>query len=249
VGQAASAIERYGDPANRTAALEELASTAEREARSAEAGSDHQLAWARAFIGAAESGPHVALARGLLDGTEELKGLAVDTDLRWHIVTSLAAAGAADAGLIDAELERDLTDAGHRHAAAARAARPEAKAKSEAWEAIVRDTSLPTATVSALIHGFQQPAQEALLKPYAAAYFDALGAYWDERDLEVALAFTRGMYPHGVVHQRTVELTDAFLDGREVPGAVRRLLVEGRDQVQRAMRARARDVAAGSAGR
>jgi aminopeptidase N len=249
LGQAASAIERYGDPANRTAALGELASTAEREARSAEAGSDHQLAWARAFIGAAESGPHITVARGLLDGTEELKGLAVDTDLRWHIVTSLASAGAADADLIDAELERDPTDAGHRHASAARAARPEAKAKSEAWEAIVRDTSLPTAKVSALIQGFQQPAQEALLEPYAAAYFDALGAYWDERDLEVALAFTRGMYPHGIVHQRTVELTDSFLDGREVPGAVRRLLVEGRDQVQRAMRARARDVAAGSASR
>jgi aminopeptidase N len=249
LGQAASAIHRYGDPANREAALEDLASTAEREARAAEAGGDHQLAWARAFIGAARSGQHVALARGLLDGTEELKGLAVDIDLRWHIVTSLAAAGAADAGLIDAELERDPTDAGHRHAAAARAARPEAQAKAKAWEAIVRDTSLPTATVSALIGGFQQPTQEALLEPYAAAYFDALGAFWNERDLEVALAFTRGMYPHGLIRPRTVELTDAYLEGREVPGAVRRLLVEGRDQVQRAMRARARDAEAGSAGR
>jgi aminopeptidase N len=42
-----------------------------------------------------------------------------------------------------------------------------------------------------------------------------------------------------------VERTDGYLAGHDVPPALARLLMEGRDGVNRALRARARDAAAG----
>src|SRR5512142_2316372 len=70
---------------------------------------------------AAASPAHLARVRGLLSGAVTVDGLAVDTELRWHLLHNLVARGAAGAAEIEAELARDRTAAGERHAAAARA--------------------------------------------------------------------------------------------------------------------------------
>ena len=241
LAQAASAINIYGRPSNRVPALDKLASSARDGMERASPGSDHQLAWARCFITSAQSDDHRAFVRALLDGSASVKGLAVDTDLRWLIVRALAAAGAADAGLIDAELERDPSDKGRREAAAARAARPSAETKEEAWSAIVSDESLPYSVMRAMVGGFWHPSQVELLEPYRARYFEALGSFWSDRPTEVAIGFSAGMYPRVLVEQETVEETDRFLaDGNPV-SPCRRLVVEGRDDVLRALRAREKD--------
>ncbi|MGC5413184.1 ERAP1-like C-terminal domain-containing protein, partial [Streptomyces sp. DT225] len=80
--------------------------------------------WARAFAATARTPQQLDLLRSLLDGTEAVEGLAVDTELRWAFVQRLAATGLIDEEEIDAEYERDRTAAGARHAASARAARP-----------------------------------------------------------------------------------------------------------------------------
>ena len=87
--------------------------------RAAEPGSDHQLAWTRTFAAAARTPEHVAVLRGLLDGTDPVPGLAVDADLRWTLLQALVAVGAAGDAEIDAELERDPTASGQRRAATA----------------------------------------------------------------------------------------------------------------------------------
>ncbi|MGH2723100.1 MAG: aminopeptidase N [Actinomycetota bacterium] len=241
LGQAASAVSVYGDPANREPALTALAEGSLEALRRTEPGSDHQLAWARSFISAATSDEQVDAVRDLLDGSLSFDGLAVDTDLRWHIVASLAAAGAADAGLIDAELERDPTDQGRRHAAAARAARATPEAKEEAWRTVTEDTSLALAAAEDVMAGFQQPGQRELLEPFAQRYFEDLPRVWESRELPAALAFAENLYPRLVVGPEVVEATDRYLAGPGVPGPVRRLLLEGKDGMERALRARAAD--------
>jgi aminopeptidase N len=67
---------------------------------------------------------------------------------------------------------------------------------------------------------------------------------WETKDLPDALAFARRMYPSMVNSQATVERTDRYLSRDSVPAPVRRLLLEGRDGVLRALRARAADAAA-----
>jgi len=243
LGQAGSAVHFYGDPANHDAALLALATTAWDHLGAAPAGSDHQLAWARAFAGFARSDEHLAAARGLLDGTVQIEGLVVDTELRWTIVGHLAAAGAAGEGLIEEERRRDPTDAGARHAAAARAAIPTAEAKAWAWEQIL-DPSVTFATMRAVMGGFQQPDQESLLGPYVAKYFDQIGPVFETRSMEVALGFVNGMYPRMIVREDTVAMTDDDIVTKNPPAPINRLLLEGKDGIERSLRARACDIAA-----
>jgi aminopeptidase N len=244
LAQAASAVYLFGDPANRPVAGQELAEATFEGASEAQAGSDHQLAWARAFIGAARSPQHLATVRGLLDGNVPFEGLVVDTELRWAIVRSLASAGEVGEETISAEAERDPTDRGARHAAAARAARPDPVAKEEAWQTVVKDTSIPLAMSAEIMGGFQQFGQEELLAPYVERYFAVLSEVWETRDLPDALAFVGSMYPRLIVSQDTVERTNRHLAGGDVPAPIRRLLLEGKDGVERALRTRAVDATA-----
>jgi aminopeptidase N len=243
LAQAASAIFVYGDPANQEAALKTLADHALRALDAAPAGSDFQLAWAHAFINATRSPEHLSVVRGLLDGIKVFTGLKVDTDLRWSIVNALAGVGADD-GLIDAELKRDPTDEGQRYAAAARAARPTAEAKEAVWASLMEDLTLPLATMRSMMRGFHRFDQRRVLEAYAARYFQSLANVWKERDIEIGLAFARMMFPSVVVDDHTIKVTDQYLARENVPGPVRRVLIEAKDSMQRAMRARAADAAA-----
>ncbi|HEY4939495.1 MAG TPA: ERAP1-like C-terminal domain-containing protein, partial [Actinomycetota bacterium] len=244
LSQAGSAVHFYGDPANHDAALDSLATAAWEHLGAAAPGSDHQLAWARAFAGFARSAEHVAAVRGLLDATVTVEGLVMDTELRWTFVRYLAAAGAAGESLTEEELRRDPTDAGVRYAAAARAAMPTPEAKAAAWEQIL-DPSVTFATMRALMGGFQQPDQEPLLEPYAAKYFEQIGPMFETRSLEVAIGFTNGMYPRMLVREDIVAMTDDYIATFNPPAPAQRLLLEGKDAIQRSLRARGCDIAAG----
>jgi aminopeptidase N len=241
LNQAASAVWIYGDPKHRDEASAELGEAALAATRAAEPGSDHQLAWARAFISEARRPAHLRVVVGLLRGEVPFERLAVDTDLRWHIVRSLAGAGAIGPEAIDAELERDQTDRGQRLAASARAALPTPEAKGAAWRLVVEDASQSMAMLDDVMGGFVRFGQEKLLAPFTERFFDDLPKVWANRDLEVSLSFGRGLYPHLAVDSPTVERTDAYLSNGDVPGPVRRLLLEGRDGILRALRAREKD--------
>jgi aminopeptidase N len=239
------AINLYGDPAARPARRARLADVTLAALDQAAPAGDLQLAWARSFVATAGSGEHLGLLQGLLDGSAAVEGLVVDTDLRWEVVHALAAAGAADEAVIAAELQRDPTDAGGRNAAAARAARPTGEAKAAAWEAVTGATAPSRPLLEALSDGFHQPGQEELLEPYAERYFAVLGELLGRRDLESTLAFAGLMYPRLLVGDRVVAMTQAWLEANPDAGPLRRRLVERTDAVQRALRARAADQAAG----
>ena len=222
-------------------------------ARGAGAGSDHQLAFVNALCASVLSGVpsthHLVLLADLLDhdpAEYRLPGLVVDTDLRWRIVTALAAGGQIDAdGLespfIDAELTRDPTAAGRRHAAAASAARPRADVKHRAWREVIEDDTLANITARSIITGFVHPGQAQVLAPYTKHYFDAISAVWERRSSEVAQTVVIGLYPSWDVSTEGLAAADWFLGGLHVPPPLRRLVVEGRAGVERALNARACD--------
>ena len=212
-------------------------------ALAAEPNSDRQLAFTRAFIGSATSPADLATVGGLLDGTLVWEGLTVDADLRWSLLHVLVAAGARVEDAIEAEVDRDDTATGRRHAASARAARPTAVAKELAWAEIVDRTDLPNAILSATMGGFVQPGQTDLLVPYRDRYFAELPRIWADRTMEMAQDITTFLYPFLLVDDETIAASDAFLAGpaNDLPGPARRLVEEGRDGVLRAARARAKD--------
>ncbi len=238
--QLKTAIDVYAAPANRQGYLERLATAAQGLALAAEPGSDHQLAYARAFIGAATTDSQLDTVASLLDATTQWDGLVIDTDLRWYLLQRLAASGRRDLAAIEAELSRDDTATGRRQAAVAKAARPMAEAKAVAWAEIMERADLPNAILEATIGGFMQPGQESLLMPYRDRYFAELPKAWQERTMETAQTITMGLYPTFLVDDATIEATDAYLAG-ELNSAERRLVVEGRDGLLRAARAQQRD--------
>jgi aminopeptidase N len=241
--QAGAALRRYTDPAWRPAGLE-LAATALADLLArAEPGSDAQLAYAQAFTGLAVSPGDLALLAGLLDGSGQIDGLAVDTELRWRLLRRLVSRGAAGEAEIEAELTRDATDAGARHAAACRAAIPEPAAKEAAWRQIVSGT-LPNAIFRAVLDGFSDPDQPDLLGPYQQRYFEVVGGIWRDWGSDMAQWFAANAYP--VADTRAViEATDALVSRTSPPAPLRRLLMEGRDGLERALRCQERDRQAG----
>ncbi len=242
--QAQGALTLFADPAWAPTGRAQLAAAAYAAALDAPAGSDLQLAWTRALGSLAASPEQLDLLRGLLSGATQVPGLAVDADLRWHLLMRLVVLGEAGEDAIEQELARDRTAAGERHAAAARAARPTAEAKQQAWHLAVEDASLPNAVQGAVIGGFQQSEQLGLLEGFVERYFASVEQVWETRTAEMAQSIVVGLYPGLLVSQTVVDRTDAFLSSRELPAALRRLLLEGRDGVARALRARACDTAA-----
>ncbi|HWH32858.1 MAG TPA: aminopeptidase N [Egibacteraceae bacterium] len=245
---ASTATDAYGRPDNRHAMHALLADVARRELERAEPGSDFQLQWARTLADNCVRPEDQAFLLALLSGAESIRGLDIDTELRWHFLVDLASEGAADEGAIAAELERDPTDIGQRRAATARAARPDADAKKEAWAALVERRDVSLARMRALVGGFHQVGQDALLRPYVQRYVDALPGIWSTRGPEEALLLTEGLFPGALVEPATVEAAERAL-ALGLPAPARRILEESQDGVRRALRAREADTETGARAR
>jgi aminopeptidase N len=235
------AIDLYAAPEWRETGLTRWTEATLAHLRAAEPGSDHQLAWARAFAATARTPQQLDLLQALLDGTETIEGLAVDTELRWAFVERLAAVGVLDEDEIAAEYERDKTAAGERHAATARAARPTAEAKAATWASVVESDKLPNAVQESMIAGFVQTDQRELLAPYAEKFFAVVKDVWESRSHEMAQQVAIGLYPSLQISQATLDATDAWLASAEPNAALRRLVSESRSGVERALKAQAAD--------
>ncbi len=242
-----SALVNYVAPAWRETGGRLLAEGALRELRSAEAGSQHQLAWARFFATVASGTDDTELLRGLLDGTADIDGLEVDQELRWAFLQPLAAHGVADERVLAAELVRDNTASGKRHQVRCLAARPSAAVKAQAWAQLVESDALSNALVEATLAGFAQPSQRELLAPYAEKYFAAIERVWSERSIQIAMHVVEGLFPSLQHSRQTLDATDAWLAAHEdAAPALRRLVLEARDDLARGLRGQACD--AGAAG-
>jgi aminopeptidase N len=240
--RAASAAERYADPAHREQLLAQLARHARGALEAAVPGSDHQLALLRHWASCARADQaELADVQRVLGGDLEQPGVVLDTDLRWHLVISLARAGAVGEGRIDQELARDDTDLGRRQAATARAAQPTAAAKDAAWRQLLEDTTLSHTVSRQLWAGFSQLDQEAVLAPYVDRYFEALDGVWASRSLDWALEFSAGTFPHHAAGDDLLRKVDDRLAQDGLPKPLRRVLVEQRDTLVRTIEARACD--------
>ncbi|GAA1922771.1 aminopeptidase N [Streptomyces durmitorensis] len=240
-----SALTFYAAPEWREEGGRALAEGALRELRIAEPGSQNQLTWARFFAAVASSEADLQLLRTLLEGTAKIDGLDVDQELRWAFLGPLAAHGVADEQMLAAELVRDDTASGKRHQVRCLAARPSEAVKAQAWASVVESDSLSNALVGATISGFAQSSQRELTAPYAERYFAAIERVWAERSIQIGMDVVKGLFPHLQDSRSTVDAADAWLASHESAApALRRLVLEARDDLARSLRAQACDAAA-----
>ncbi|MEO7804776.1 MAG: aminopeptidase N [Actinomycetota bacterium] len=234
-------VMRYLTPDKLAATRDKFAHGAFEAAARATPGGDRQLSWTRTFIGNARSEHHLSMLKEWLEGTSIPEGLGIDTDLRWMLVTVLAGNGAAGQGLIDAELARDDTENGKRHAIGAHASMPDAAVKAEVFKTVIEDRDLALDRARTMMaYGFARLDQRDLLEPYVAKYFDALKHVADSRDVQFALAFATSVFPSAVISESTLQAADEFLAKDLVPAHIARVVREGRDEMARCLHARRR---------
>ncbi|GAA4031404.1 aminopeptidase N [Arthrobacter methylotrophus] len=206
-------------------------------------GSDAQLQFVKSFALLAASSSQLDTVQSVLDGGTVLDGLTVDQDLRWELLTSLVVGSREGQERINAELERDHTANGQNAAALATAALPTPEGKAEAWNKIVVTGELSNAIQSSAVTGFTRVLDTSLLEPYAEKYFEAVPEIVANRTHALAQQIVVGLYPAQLTTQATVDRTDKFLAELQADSnALRRMMLENRDGVARALKARAADV-------
>nr|WP_202931890.1 aminopeptidase N [Kocuria indica] len=237
------ALDRYLAPEHADQVRARAADTLWDLTAAAEAGSDHQWQFFRAFLRRACTEAHFDRIEGFFDGGVP-EGIELDTDTRWAVLITLVAAGRKGAKDVDRALAEDNTETGAIAAATARAAIPTPEAKAEAWRLVVTEGALPNSQQQAAIAGFFRVHDDALVTPYSSRYFDAVTGVWTERTHELAQQIAVGLFPRAV-GQDTVDAAQAFLDRLDPAlSGLRRIVLERQDAARRAVRAQAVDAAA-----
>jgi aminopeptidase N len=237
---AAQAVHHFSAPAKREA----LAATWEQGVRrlidEAEPGSDHQLTFGRAFAAAAHSDQALDELEALLDGTWTPEGLAVDQDVRWTLIAALARMGREGTRIAD-ELEKDNTISGQERAAAARAARPTAEAKAEAWELAIHRDDIANETQRSIVLAFQVPGQDEVLEPYVEKYLEMAETIWEDKGTQRASTALEYIFPRQLASQGLLDRLDAWLETSKANPAAKRYVNEGRADVARYLAGQAKD--------
>ncbi|HET7279421.1 MAG TPA: aminopeptidase N [Dermatophilaceae bacterium] len=241
LAQLRTAAQLYVAPADREVIRVETLERLLGLAKSGEPGSDAQLQLVTNYAAFLAPGDDPAYVRGLLEGTETLPGLAIDTEVRWTLLTALAAAGAASPEEVRGERSHDNTATGREREARALASIPTAEAKATAWREAIEATDLSNSVVEAIGLGFGRGSED-LLQPYVARFHDMLLDMWASRTHAIGEAIVEGFYPMGLASQELRAASQAWLEAHtDAPAGLSRLVAENRDAVARALAAQARD--------
>jgi aminopeptidase N len=242
---AAQAVHAFAAPDNRDSLLDRWETGLRDLLTTAEAGSDNQLTFARSYAAAAHSDRALDDLQALLDGSLVVDGLAIDTDLRWALVTHLARAGRLGADEIAEELKRDNTISGQENAAAALTSRPSAEAKAEAWDQATVQENVPNETHRSVCLAFMRYGQEELLAPYVEKYLQAADDIWERLGTQKASTALEYAFPRPLASAELLDRLDSWLDSSPANPGAKRYVREGRDDVARALRAQEKDAATG----
>ncbi|WP_084074905.1 aminopeptidase N [Demequina sp. NBRC 110052] len=247
--QLQTALSLYVAPAKADEVSEDAADALWSLALGAEAGSDNQLQFLKAFAALASSGSQLDTVQAILDDKIHLEGLPIDTDLAWDLLTALVAGGRAGEVAIELQLSKDATASGQRRAAHARAALPTPEGKQAAWDALVNapeGEDLPNALQFAATAGFNHVHDVHVLEPFVDQYFSMLRRIYKDKTNEMATNLIEGLYPT-LLAGRVPDLQDrafAWLEANaDAHDALKRLVIEGKDGVRRSLVNQAADAA------
>ncbi len=235
-----TALWSYANPANREQLRLLVANAVEAMLDASAAGSDHQLAFARAFANFAVTPAQFERIKSILGGS--VTGLVIDADIRWYIFISGVKRGVFSATDIEAESAKDNTAHGKQYTAQAYAAIPTKEAKAKAFKSATTD-NLSNTIHAYTCQGFNQSIHHEILADFVDDYFDAILKVWDTKGFEIAETTATLMFPSWVISDATVAKAQHWLDvtGKDASNALRRSVTEGRDAMSRALKARLAD--------
>ena len=241
--QCRSAIDVYADRKNRISYNTKFADGLQSLLAKSENGSDHQLALVRSFSAVATTDLQINRVAEILDGKEKIQGLNIDTDLRWTLLRRLVVMGKRDLDAIEEELKRDDTAMGREHAAGAKAAIPTLEAKQIAWTLVTTNESLPNSEIHSALGGLSYIDHAEIMKNFIDKYFESVATLWNSRTHEIGQSLVTGLFPISNITQEVIEKSDKFLaQNKELAVGARRIIIEQRDALARALRAQEVDL-------
>jgi aminopeptidase N len=115
-------------------------------------------------------------------------------------------------------------------------------AKDEAWRLAVEEDGLANVTVEALALGFGRGGDTRAISGFVGRWVDMLSVVERKGSQAIIESIVRGFYPRALASAELADATRAWLDANaEAPAALRRLVLENLDPIERALRAQARD--------
>lgn len=240
--QLASTARVYVAPARRRETIRRIADAMLVLAESAEAGSDQQFQFLRTFATLADTADHASVLTQIRDGSKQIAGITVDTDLSWDLLEGMVLAGGAGHAEIDAALALDNTSNGQQAAARVRATIPTAEAKRAVFQMMRDDDTLANSLCDHSARGYSHSNDPAVFETLVPEYFDAVEKVWNSRTFKIAEYFAIGLYPSVMANEKLATVTRAWLHAHpDAPTGLRRIIVEGLATVDRALKAQARD--------
>jgi aminopeptidase N len=235
-----TAIWAYADPTKRDSLRAHLAQSVEALLDASAPGSDHQMAFARAFANFAFTPAQFDRIKAILDGS--INGLVIDAEIRWYIFICGIKRGVFGPADIESESAKDQTAHGKQYTARAYASMPTKEAKSKAFASIITD-DLSNTIHSYTCLGFNENIHHELLADYVDPYFDSMLKVWETKGYEIAEATAIHLFPTWVITPETLAKAEHWLivTGKDASNALRRAITEGRDAMSRALKARAAD--------
>jgi aminopeptidase N len=206
-------------------ALEDMAWNA---AVASKGNDNFQRRWFNLYEGVATSPDALARLAGMLDGSVKLDGLTVNQDIRWAIIYTLNRFNyPGSAAMVQAEQERDKSDAGQAAALAATVTRPDPATKSE-WLATVGDlkTKLPFSKVRTAMFTMFPPEQVQLAEQSAAQRLAQLPAMDKTAGPVYMRAYAGSMIPASCTAASVKRLSDAAAKMTGLSAGTRRALLD-----------------------
>ena len=242
--QLTTAAHLYVAPQHRINVLAEIGDGLLALAKNAEPGSDAQLQFTKFFASFANTPDQLDYLEALLSGAEKLPKLTIDADLRWELLTGLVVGGRRNGTDIDAELANDNTANGQKAAAGARAALPTPADKESAWHLLTETHELSNVLVDAASLGFVRVNDGSLIEPFVDRYFENVVRIWNDNTFKIAEYLIENLYPSIIASPQLVAKSKSWIDRSEIAEipALKRILVEGLANVERALAAQARDL-------
>ena len=233
----------YVAPEHRLEAQLKVADGLWKLAQNAQAGSDAQLQFVKFFAQFARNDKQLTTVADLLSGKAQLDGLAIDTDLRWELLTALSVGGKVTEDRIDVELEADNTANGQKAHAAALAGMPDLNSKQAIFDKLVNTDEMSNALVNSASLAFGRVLDSSVLEPFVDQYFSKVLSIWENKSYHMAEYLLMNLYPLAIVNKALADQTEQFLKNPELASkpALKRIIVENLANVQRALNAQSTD--------
>ena len=243
-------LDQFTPPSQRPALRATWEAGVRRHLHDAVPGSGHQLTLLRAFVGstgkrippssyggAARSDEALDLVAGLLEGTTHLEGVEMTSDIRWMLLTALAARGRVDRERVLEERGRDQTISGQERAAAALAVLPSAEAKAHAWQSATVRGDLSNETQRSVAYVFDVSEQSEELAPYLEQYLAVAETAWETLGTQIGSTTLEYMFPRALTGPDALARVEEWLASSTANPAAVRFVREVRDDLVRALAA------------